>query len=41
MKQKYVYEGNYKYGLKNGYGKLKWDDGRLYDGYWKDGFQHG
>jgi hypothetical protein len=27
--------------MKNGYGVMKWEDGRNYDGYWKDGLFDG
>ena len=33
-----TYEGEYLNGLKNGYGVFSWCDGRIYEGYFKDGF---
>ena len=35
------YEGEYKFGLKDGIGKFEWPDGRWYKGQWKNGKQHG
>jgi len=35
------YKGNYVNGVKNGYGEMKWPNGRLYKGDWKEGVQEG
>ena len=36
-----VYEGNYKNGAKNGYGKMTWSDGEAYEGNWENGAPNG
>jgi len=36
-----VYEGNYKNGVPNGYGKMTWSDGDVYEGNWKNNYQDG
>ena len=35
------YEGDYIYGIKEGFGEFKWADGRVYKGPFKKGKQHG
>ena len=35
------YEGNYKDGLKNGYGKMVFPSGDVYEGMWVDNKMHG
>ena len=32
-----VYEGEYEYDKKNGFGIFRWADGRRYEGYWANG----
>lgn len=36
-----VYTGNFFENKITGKGVLKWSDGRVYDGYWKDGKMNG
>jgi len=36
-----VYEGNWKDGLKNGYGVLTVKDNYKFEGQWKEGVRHG
>lgn len=35
------YDGEYKYNLKDGIGTFYWEDGRIYQGQWANGKQHG
>lgn len=35
------YQGNYKKGVKCGYGEMKWPNGKKFQGEWKDGKQNG
>jgi len=39
--EKARYEGNYKDGLKNGYGKMVFPSGDVYEGMWVDNKMHG
>ena len=36
-----TYVGEYKDGLKNGFGSLTWANGDKYVGFWKDNMMHG
>ena len=36
-----TYEGQYKSGLKDGYGVFKWPNGRAYQGWWNEAIQYG
>ena len=36
-----IYEGQYIYGIKEGYGEFRWADGRIFKGPFKNGKQHG
>ena len=39
--QSWEYEGDYKNGIWNGKGTIKWSDGDKYEGDWKDGYRTG
>lgn len=36
-----IYEGEWANGMKNGFGKQRYEDGTEYEGQWKDGKEHG
>ena len=41
FESKFVYEGQWKNGEKNGRGAQMWRDGSIYEGYWKDNVASG
>jgi hypothetical protein len=36
-----IYRGDYRNGKREGVGRFEWNNGEVYEGFWKNGMKHG